>query len=193
MCFLLCVCIFAGGRPLIQRKTVEQEKDGQNNGNEVFQNQIFSPTEMRMRMINELQKREEIFSCELELQQLEQSHAMKAASQAMQQYVMQNEVEEREHEHFQCLALANIHSCYFSYYLSTQSHLRTITQSLIRFAQFFVPSISFITITSLYSPFSPSSSSFYTPSSSSSSRSWTASSADLVMTLSCSSKHTSSH
>lgn len=89
----------------MQRKTVEQEKDGQNNGNEVFQNQIFSPAEMRMRMMGELQKREEIFSCELELQQLEQSHAMKAASQAMQQYVMQNEVKKRKHKCFQCLAL----------------------------------------------------------------------------------------
>lgn len=47
-------------------------------------------------MINELQKREEIFSCELELQQLEQSQAMQSANQAMQQYVMQNEVENRE-------------------------------------------------------------------------------------------------
>ena len=82
----------------MQRKTVEQEKDGQNNGNEELQNQIFSPVEMRMRMMGELQKREEIFSCELELQQLEQSHAMKAASQAMQQYVMQNEVHKREHK-----------------------------------------------------------------------------------------------
>jgi hypothetical protein len=89
----------------MQRKTVEQEKDGQNNGNEVFQNQIFSPAEMRMRMMGELQKREEIFSCELELQQLEQSHAMKAASQAMQQYVMQNEVHERKHKCSLCLAL----------------------------------------------------------------------------------------
>jgi hypothetical protein len=87
----------------MQRKTVEQEKDGQNNENEEFQNQIFSPAEMRMRMISELQKREEIFSCELKLQQLEQSHAMKAASQAMQQYVMQNEVE--KHKCFQCPAL----------------------------------------------------------------------------------------
>ena len=90
------VRVISGGRLPLQRTTVEQEIDAQNNGNNDLKNHHFSPTEMRLRMISELQKREEIFSCEMELQQLEQSHAMQSANQVMQQYVMQNEVDNRD-------------------------------------------------------------------------------------------------
>lgn len=179
----VCVCVLSGGRPLLQRKTVDQEKDGQNNGSEEFQNQIFSPAEMRMRMMGELQKREEIFSCELELQQLEQSHAMKAASQAMQQYVMQNEVHKRNISAFNvlpCLALPSPY--YYSFYLIAQ---HSSTKSHIPHNCLLSSISSLLSLLSLLLPplFSPTP--FFSPS-------WTASSADPVTTLSCSSKHTSS-
>ena len=57
------------------------------------ENKKYSPSDMRLRMITELQKQEEIFSCVLELSQLEQSHAIQSASQVVQHYLMQNEVE----------------------------------------------------------------------------------------------------
>ena len=56
----------------------------------------FSPSEMRLRMINELRKQEEIFSCVLELSQLEQSHAMQSASQVIQHYMVKHEMENQE-------------------------------------------------------------------------------------------------
>lgn len=47
---------------------------------------------MRLRMINELQKQEEVFACVLELSQMEQSQAIQSASQVVQQYILQSEV-----------------------------------------------------------------------------------------------------
>ena len=41
----------------------------------------FTPAEMRLRMIEELRKQEEIFVCAMELSQLEQAHAVQSASQ----------------------------------------------------------------------------------------------------------------
>ena len=51
---------------------------------------------MRLRMINELKKQEEIFTCVLELSQIEQSHAIQSASQVMQHYMIKHEMEKKE-------------------------------------------------------------------------------------------------
>ena len=70
----------------------ENEDDGKNDQNSENESRYYSPSDMRLRMINELQKQEEVFACVLELSQMEQSQAIQSASQVVQQYILQSEV-----------------------------------------------------------------------------------------------------
>ena len=70
----------------------ENEENSRNDQNSENKNRYYSPSDMRLRMINELQKQEEVFACVLELSQIEQSQAIQSASQVVQQYIMQSEV-----------------------------------------------------------------------------------------------------
>jgi predicted transcriptional regulator len=74
----------------VRRTEMDEKSENNDSKNE---SKKYSPSDMRLRMITELQKQEEIFSCVLELSQLEQSHAIQSASQVVQHYLMQNEVE----------------------------------------------------------------------------------------------------
>ena len=68
-----------------------------NNNPEMSENLTkYSPSELRLRMINELRKQEEIFSCAMELSELEQSHAMQSAGQILQHFILQNELENHD-------------------------------------------------------------------------------------------------
>ena len=94
------------GRPPLHRRSISyssdiennDESDDTNNSNESNNKNLikFSPSEMRLRMINELRKQEEIFTCVLELSQIEQSHAIQSASQVMQHYMIKHEMENKE-------------------------------------------------------------------------------------------------
>ena len=107
--FIILICIktfyFLGRPPLHRRSTqdlsdVENYDDSEdtNNSNDSNNKNFikFSPSEMRLRMINELKKQEEIFTCVLELSQIEQSHAIQSASQLMQHYMIKHEMEQKE-------------------------------------------------------------------------------------------------